>query len=216
MFELPKLNYKYSALEPYIDEETMKIHHAKHHQGYVNKLNGVLKGSEFEGKELEWLLKNLGELPKDLQIGVRNNGGGHFNHSLFWQVIGASRISPSSSLGINPEGELKGAIEESFGSLDKFKEEFTQASLSRFGSGWVWLCQNEEGLQVCSTANQDNCFTDTEAGGSKGVCQPILTIDLWEHAYYLKYQNRRDEYIENFFKVINWKKVGEKYEGIKT
>lgn len=201
MFELPKLDYEYSALEPFIDEETMRIHHSKHHQGYINKLNVVLEGSGFETKSLEWLLKNLGELPEEIREGVKNNGGGHFNHSLYWRVIGPSRI--------NPEGEIKEAIEKSFGAFDEFKEIFTQASMSRFGSGWVWLYQDEKGLQIKSTANQDTCF-------AFGESKPILTIDLWEHAYYLKYQNRRDEYVENFFKVIDWRKVRMIYEGIKN
>ena len=209
MFKLPKLSYKYSALEPYIDEKTMRIHHTKHHQGYVNKLNAGLEGSGFEDKSLEWLLKNLEELPEELREGVKNNGGGHFNHSLFWEIIGPSRS--------DPEGELKEAIKKSFGSVDKFKEKFTQASMGRFGSGWVWLCKDEKGLHVCSTANQDNCFTSSE-GMSCGMngCEPILTIDLWEHAYYLKYQNKRDEYVENFFKVIDWQKVSKNYEDIKN
>ncbi len=194
---LPKLGYAFDALEPYIDEKTMMIHHGKHHQGYVDKLNAALKGEEKLGAlPVEDLLKDLDSVPESIRTAVRNNGGGHLNHSMFWQVLKKDSGSP--------EGKLAEAMNATFGSYDKFKDEFSKAAIGRFGSGWAWLVVNEEGaLEVMSTANQDSPVIY----GKK----PILGLDVWEHAYYLKYQNRRPEYVENFFKVINWEKVGDNY-----
>lgn len=204
MFTLPKLIYQYADLDPYIDKETMMIHHTKHHQGYVDKLNKTLEGSGFETKSLEWLLKNLEQLPEELRTGVKNNGGGHYNHSFFWQVIGQP--------GTKPAGKVLAAINKNFGSMERFKDIFLQAALTRFGSGWAWLCKDGNNLHVCSTANQDNCWTSSEwmSCGMNG-CKPILTLDVWEHAYYLKYQNKRDEYVKNFWQVVNWPEVEKKF-----
>ncbi len=197
MFSLPKLNYKYNALEPHIDAQTMKIHHTKHHQGYVDKLNAALKDySNFQSKSIEELLKDFNNLPQKIQVAVRNNGGGHFNHTLFWQILTPKKTKP--------QGDLLNAINKSFKSLDNFKKEFSQAAATRFGSGWAWLCKKDKKLQICSTANQDNCL----GNGHK----PILALDVWEHAYYLKYQNRRPDYIDAFWNIVNWDKVGELFK----
>lgn len=200
-FELPKLNYAHDALEPHIDAKTMEIHHGKHHAGYTSKLNAAVEGTELEGKSIEELLQNL-----DLSNGaVRNNGGGFYNHRLFWEVM-----SPDG--GGNPSGELAKAIDDSFGSFDAFKEKFSNAAATQFGSGWAWLCVHQGGgLEVCSTANQDNPLMPNV--GCAGT--PILGIDVWEHAYYLNYQNKRPDYIEAFFNVIHWGKVAELYEANK-
>lgn len=195
-FTLPALPYSFDALEPHIDKETMQIHHDKHHQAYVDNLNKAIAGTEHENKSLEELLKSAGSISP----AVRNNGGGHWNHSFFWELLSAE--------GGKPEGKLAGAIDESFGSLDKFKEEFQAAGGSRFGSGWVWLGVKDGKLVICSTANQDNPLMDV----AECKCQPILGCDVWEHAYYLKYQNRRPEYLKAFWNVVNWKKVGEHYD----
>ncbi len=197
-FQLPNLPYAYDALEPHIDARTMEIHHTKHHNGYTTKLNGAIAGTALEGKSIEDILTNL-----DMSnTAVRNNGGGFFNHCLYWEVM-----SPDG--GGNPGGDLKGAIDQAFGSFEGFKDAFSSAAASRFGSGWAWLCVHKGGkLEICSTPNQDNpLMPDTGCGG-----YPILGIDVWEHAYYLHYQNRRPDYIEAFFKVINWSKVSEEFE----
>ncbi|THV61384.1 superoxide dismutase [Flagellimonas alvinocaridis] len=197
-FELPKLPYAYDALEPHIDARTMEIHHTKHHNGYTNNLNNAIAGTDLEGKDIETILSNL-----DMSNGaVRNNGGGFYNHSLFWEVM-----SPNG--GGTPSGELAKAIDAAFGSFDGFKEKFAAAAATRFGSGWAWLCVHKGGkLEVCSTPNQDNPIMP--GTGCDG--QPILGLDVWEHAYYLNYQNRRPDYISAFFNVINWDKVSENYE----
>lgn len=192
-FTLPKLPYAYDALEPYIDAQTMEIHYLKHHQAYVTNLNNAVAGTDAEGKSLEEILKNVDKYP----VAVRNNGGGHWNHSLFWE-----ELSPTAALV--PSGKLKSEIESKWGSLDKFKEEFNKAAVSRFGSGWAWLCVESDGkLEICSTPNQDNPLMP--GVGCGGV--PILGLDVWEHAYYLKYQNRRAEYINAFWSVLDWKVV---------
>ncbi len=196
-FELPKLGYAYDALEPHIDAKTMEIHHTKHHQGYTTKLNNAIEGTDLDGKSIEEILGNL-----DMSNGaVRNNGGGFYNHSLFWSVMnpeGKGRLS----------GELKDAIEAEFGSVDAFKDAFAKAAATQFGSGWAWLCVHKGGkVSVCSTANQDNpLMPNINCGGT-----PILGLDVWEHAYYLNYQNRRPDYIQAFFNVINWNEVEKRY-----
>lgn len=192
MFTLPKLDYSYDALEPYIDSRTMEIHHTKHHQAYINNLNAAVEGTSLEGKSLEELMANISES----SAAVRNNGGGHYNHSLFWKVIG-----PDSSG--TPLGALLDAINSNFGSFENFKDEFSKAAATRFGSGWAWLVKTNSGLVVSSTPNQDNPLMDLAE--TKGT--PILGIDVWEHAYYLNYQNRRPDYINAFFSVINWSEV---------
>lgn len=196
-FELPKLPYAYDALEPHIDARTMEIHHTKHHNGYTTKLNGAIEGTDLDGKSIDDILKNL-----DMEnTAVRNNGGGFYNHSLFWNVM-----SPDG--GGAPSGELASAINDAFGSFDAFKEKFSSAAGSRFGSGWAWLCVHGGGkLEVCSTPNQDNpLMPKTGCGG-----HPILGLDVWEHAYYLNYQNRRPDYISAFFNVVNWDEVSKLY-----
>ena len=195
-FQLPNLPYNFDALEPHIDSKTMQIHHGKHHAGYTNKLNAAIAGTDLEGKTIEDILKNL-----DMNnTAVRNNGGGYFNHCLFWTVMGPN-------CGGEPEGALAGAIEKSFGSFDDFKSKFAAAAATRFGSGWAWLCVDSDGgLEVCSTANQDNPLMPGECGKT-----PILCLDVWEHAYYLNYQNRRPDYIDAFFNLINWEVVAKMY-----
>jgi len=197
-YTLPKLPYEYSALEPNIDSKTMEIHHGKHHQGYTNNLNGAIEGTELEGKSIEDILENL-----DMNNGsVRNNGGGYFNHSLFWEIM-----SPNG--GGSPTGELADAINNSFESFENFKDTFSTAAKTRFGSGWAWLCVHKGGkLEVCSTPNQDNPLMPGVA--CKGT--PILGLDVWEHAYYLNYQNRRPDYVNAFFNVINWEEVSRRYK----
>ncbi len=200
--ELPDLPYDYDALEPHIDAETMKIHHSKHHQGYVNNLNAALeKHPELADKSLEDLLGDLDSVPEDIKTAVRNNGGGHANHSLFWPCM-----APGS--GGTPSGELAGAIDSAFGSFDAFAEAFSKAAATRFGSGWAWLCVDDSGgLVVTSTANQDNPV-------SEGL-NPILGLDVWEHAYYLNYQNRRPDYVKAWWNVVNWEQVSENFAGAK-
>ena len=196
-FQLPDLNYGFDSLEPHIDAKTMQIHHGKHHAGYTSKLNAAVEGTDLEGKSIEDLLSNL-----DLSnSAVRNNGGGYYNHCLFWEIM-----SPNG--GGSPSGNLLDAIEKAFGSFDEFKAEFSKAAATRFGSGWAWLCAHSDGsLEICSTANQDNpIMNGIGCGGS-----PILGLDVWEHAYYRNYQNRRPDYINGFFNVIDWAKVEEKY-----
>jgi Fe-Mn family superoxide dismutase len=192
-FELPKLGYDYAALEPHIDARTMEIHYTKHHQAYVNNLNNAIAGGEWENKKIEEILANISKLPP----AVRNNGGGHYNHSLFWRLL-----KPNNGSG--PTGELLEALNKSFGSLDKFKEAFTNAGMTRFGSGWAWLVRTGNDLKIISTPNQDNPLMDVSE--ARGV--PILGVDVWEHAYYLKYQNRRNEYLAAFWNVVNWEEVG--------
>jgi len=196
-FELPSLNYSFDALEPHVDTKTMQIHHGKHHAGYTNNLNNAIKGTDLEIMSIETILAEL-----DLNnTAVRNNGGGFFNHSLFWNVM-----SPNGG-GI-PSGDLASAINDSFGSFDEFKSTFSKAAGTRFGSGWAWLCVHPGGkLEVCSTPNQDNPLMKGIGCGGK----PILGLDVWEHAYYLNYQNRRPDYISGFFNVINWDFVSELY-----
>ncbi len=196
-FELPKLKYAFDALEPHIDARTMEIHHDKHHAGYTSKLNDAIKGTEQEGKNIENILNNLDMQDK----AVRNNGGGYYNHNLYWEIM-----SPEG--GGKPEGELAAAIDKDFGSFDAFKDAFSKAGAGQFGSGWAWLCVQEGGkLDICSTANQDNpLMPGIGCGGT-----PILGMDVWEHAYYLKYQNQRPAYIEAFFNVINWDEVAKRY-----
>ncbi len=203
-FELPALPYGYDALEPYIDTCTMLIHHTKHHAGYVNKLNAALaKHPEWEGRSLEDLLGNLDALPEDIRTAVRNNGGGHFNHSLFWTVM-----SPQG--GGEPEGELRQAIDAAFGSFAAFREAFTKAALGRFGSGWAWLVVLDDGsLAVTSTPNQDNPLM---RGYVDVTGTPILGLDVWEHAYYLRYQNRRAAYVEAWWNVVNWAEVARRFQ----
>ena len=196
-FTLPQLEYSYDALEPHIDARTMEIHHSKHHQGYTNKLNAAIEGSENESKDILDILKNL-----DMNnSAVRNNGGGYYNHCLFWEIIGPN-------CGGSPSGKLADAINKDFGSFDEFKSKFSAAAATRFGSGWAWLCVDSDGgLEVCSTANQDNPLMPGECGKT-----PILCLDVWEHAYYLNYQNRRPDYIDAFFNVINWEVVAKMYD----
>lgn len=195
-FELPKLPYEYTALEPHIDARTMEIHHSKHHQAYVTNLNNAIAGTEAEKLSIEDICKNISKYP----MPVRNNGGGHYNHSLFWTIMGAGK-------GGNPSGKLADAINADLGGMDKFKEEFNKAATTRFGSGWAWLVVKEGKLVVCSTPNQDNPLMDiAEVKGT-----PILGLDVWEHAYYLHYQNRRPDYCAAFWNVINWDEVSRRY-----
>lgn len=200
-FELPQLPYAYDALEPNIDKETMNIHHTKHHNTYVTNLNNALEGNEeLLSKTVEEVISNLDAVPEAARTAVRNNGGGHANHSLFWQII-----SPNG--GGAPTGELADAINSKFGSFDHFKEEFAKAATTRFGSGWAWLSVSNGELEVTSTPNQDSPLMEGKT--------PILGLDVWEHAYYLKYQNRRPEYINSFWNVVNWDKVSNLYSAAK-
>ncbi len=203
---LPPLPYDYKALEPHIDATTMEIHHTKHHQTYVNNLNKALEGKpQWEAKTLEALISNINGLPEDIRTAVRNNGGGHANHSLFWTILGPQK-------GGKPTGELERAITQEFGSFEAFKEKFETAAKGRFGSGWAWLCVSKGKLCVCSTPNQDNPLMDIAE--SKGV--PILGLDVWEHAYYLKYQNRRPDYVAAFWNVVNWDAVAKNYQAARA
>ena len=193
-YSVPPLPYDYNALEPHIDEATMRVHHDKHHQAYVDKVNAALEGTEFADKPIEDVLKELGSLPSAKQTAVRNNGGGHYNHSLFW-------VWMAPGAGGEPEGELAQAIDAAFGSFDDFKGKFKDAGVNQFGSGWSWLVHDGSGLAVVSTANQDNPISNGQT--------PLLGVDVWEHAYYLKYQNKRPDYIDAWFNVVNWPKVAE-------
>jgi superoxide dismutase, Fe-Mn family len=197
-FELPALPYSANALEPHIDAQTMEIHHGRHHATYVNNLNAALEGhSALAEKSLEDLIRNLKEVPDSIRTAVRNNGGGHYNHSLFWKIM-----SPNG--GGQPSGEVADAINQAFGSFEKFQEEFTKAALTRFGSGWAWLVVKSDGkLAVTSTPNQDNPLMDGDT--------PILGLDVWEHAYYLKYQNKRPDYVKAWWNVVNWEEVNKRY-----
>jgi len=201
-FKLPELEYAYDALEPHIDKETMEIHHSKHHKTYVDNLNKALEGHEnYQSMSIKDLIKSLDELPEEIRTAVRNNGGGHLNHKMFWKIM-----SPNG--GGNPVGEVAKKIDEDLGGFDKFKEDFKKAALGRFGSGWAWLVINADGkLAITSTPNQDNPISE----GKK----PILGIDVWEHAYYLKYQNKRPDYIDSWWNLVDWNKVEEKYNKMK-
>ncbi len=200
-FELPQLPYAYDALEPAIDARTMEIHHTKHHNAYTTKLNDAIKGTDLDGKSIEAILAG------EMSPAVRNNGGGYYNHCLFWEVL-----KPGGSA---PSGDLAAAIDSDLGGFDQFRADFSNAAATRFGSGWAWLCVKGGKLQVCSTANQDNPLMQAigDAAGCGGT--PILGLDVWEHAYYLNYQNRRPDYIEAFFSIINWDKVAESYAAAK-
>jgi len=197
MHTLPKLPYAYNALEPYIDEQTMTIHHTKHHQAYIDKLNGAIKGTNFESMNVDELLKKINEVPENIRTAVRNHGGGHSNHSFFWQIM-----APNS--GGEPHGNVGDAIKPTFGGFDKFKEEFTNAGLNRFGSGWAWLVADNGKLAVISTANQDSPIMEGKI--------PLLGVDVWEHAYYLRYMNKRGDYLNAWWNVVNWKRVEELFK----
>ncbi|WP_099352255.1 superoxide dismutase SodA [Fredinandcohnia onubensis] len=200
-YELPQLPYAYDALEPHIDKETMNIHHTKHHNTYITNVNNAIAGkADLEGKSVEELVSNLDAVPEDIRTAVRNNGGGHANHSLFWTIL-----SPNG--GGEPTGELADAINSKFGSLEAFKDQFTKAATTRFGSGWAWLVVNNGELEVTSTPNQDSPLMEGKT--------PILGLDVWEHAYYLNYQNRRPDYISAFFNVVNWEEVANRYNSAK-
>ncbi|MAI23228.1 MAG: superoxide dismutase [Crocinitomicaceae bacterium] len=199
-FELPTLPYAYDALEPHIDARTMEIHHGKHHAGYTSKLNAAIEGTEMEGKDIESLLSNNSD-----NGAVRNNGGGFYNHTLFWSIM-----SPNG--GGTPSGDLAAAIDSDLGGWDAFKQSFASAAATRFGSGWAWVCVKDGKLEVCSSANQDNpLMPGVGCGGT-----PIMGLDVWEHAYYLNYQNRRPDYIAAFFNVIDWDAVGQRYAAART
>ncbi len=199
VFEVPKLPYEFDALEPVIDAKTMEIHHDKHHVGYVKKLNAAVAGTALEGKEIEEILKDTNSIPEGIRTAVINNGGGHFNHSLFWEMM-----APSGKGG-KPSDKLMRAMKKAFGSGQGCHDKFVEAAVSRFGSGWAWIVVNsDKELEIYSTPNQDSPLMDGKI--------PILGVDVWEHAYYLKYQNKRDEYVEAFTKIINWGKVSELYE----
>jgi superoxide dismutase, Fe-Mn family len=195
-YEVPPLPYGYDALEPHIDEQTMKLHHDKHHQAYVDKANAALEGTEWADKDVEEVLKDLSSLPDDIRTAVRNNAGGHANHSFFWQIMGPDG-------GGAPDGDLASAIDDAFGSFDSFKDELKAAGVNRFGSGWSWLVHDGSGLAVLSTANQDSPVSDGQT--------PLLGVDVWEHAYYLKYQNRRPDYIDAWWNVVNWAEVAKRF-----
>ena len=199
-YKLPDLPYAYDALEPYIDAKTMEIHHSKHHQAYITKVNAALEGTSFENTSIDELCRNLSDLPENIKGAVRNNGGGHFNHSLFWSILSPKNESSELSVDLNK------AINDSFGSMESLKEEFSNAAATRFGSGWAWLIKEDDGsLSISSTPNQDNPLMEGKT--------PILGLDVWEHAYYLNYQNRRPDYINAFFNIINWDAVSTLYNG---
>ena len=203
MYTLPSLPYSYDALEPHIDAKTMEIHHTKHHQAYIDKLNAALEGTEFAGKPIEEVIANLSKIPEAKRGAVRNHGGGHANHSLFWTLM-----SPKG--GGEPSGDLADAINSAFGSVKKFKEEFSTAAANRFGSGWAWLVSDGGKLSIVSTANQDSPLMGKEVAGCSGT--PLLGLDVWEHAYYLKYQNKRPDYIKAFWEVVNWEEVQRRFK----
>jgi superoxide dismutase, Fe-Mn family len=197
-FELPPLPYDYAALEPHIDEQTMRLHHDKHHQAYVDNANKALAGTEWENNSVESALAELDAMPEEIRTAVRNNAGGHANHTLFWEIM-----SPDG--GGEPEGDLRAAIDDTFGSVDELKALVNDGGVKRFGSGWTWLVHDGTGLAVYSTANQDSPLMQSDV--------PLLGIDVWEHAYYLKYQNRRPEYLEIWWNVVNWAEVARRFEG---
>ena len=194
MIKLPQLEYEYNALEPYIDEQTMRIHHSKHHQAYTDNFNKAIENTDLKDKEPEDIIKNLNKVPESIRTAVRNHGGGYVNHKLFWQIL---------KKDVKIKGEIEKAILKKFGSFDKFKEEFSNAAMTQFGSGWAWLIVNKGQLEIVKTPNQDSPLTDGKT--------PILCIDIWEHSYYLLYKQNRAEYIKNFFNVINWDRVNELY-----
>ena len=198
-YEVPPLPYDYAALEPHIDEQTMRLHHDKHHQAYVDKANAALAGNEWADRPVDEVLRNLGELPEDKRTVVRNNGGGHYNHTLFWEIMGPDG-------GGEPEGALAEAIEQTFGGFDSFKQELSDAAVNRFGSGWGWLVVEGSSLRVTSTGNQDAPVMEGQT--------PILGVDVWEHSYYLKYQNRRPDYVAAWWNVVNWPEVARRYESL--
>jgi superoxide dismutase, Fe-Mn family len=195
-YEVPPLPYDYDALEPHIDEATMRVHHDKHHQAYVDKVNAALEGTEFDGKEIEDVLRDLDAIPEDKRTAVRNNGGGHYNHTLFWESLGPNA-------GGAPAGDLAAAIDAAFGSFDDFKAKVKDAGVGQFGSGWAWLVHDGSGLAVVSSANQDNPISSGQT--------PLLGVDVWEHAYYLKYQNRRPDYIDAWWNVVDWATVTKRF-----
>jgi superoxide dismutase, Fe-Mn family len=198
-YSVPGLPYDYAALEPHIDEQTMRLHHDKHHQAYVDKANAALEGTEWAGPEVDEVLRSLDRLPDDIRTAVRNNAGGHSNHTFFWQIM-----SPDG--GGEPEGNVRAAIDDAFGSFDSFKDELKAAGVNRFGSGWAWLVHDGSGLAVVSTANQDSPISDGQT--------PLLGVDVWEHAYYLKYQNRRPDYIDAWWNVVNWPEVASRLAAV--
>jgi len=198
-YEVPPLPYDYAALEPHIDEATMKVHHDKHHQAYVDKVNAALEGTEWADQPIADVVANLSQIPDDKRTAVRNNGGGHYNHSLFWEWL-----SPDG--GGEPDGALGDAIGSAFGSFGDFQEQLKNAGVNQFGSGWAWLVHDGSGLAVLSTPNQDNPITDSKT--------PLFGVDVWEHAYYLKYQNRRPDYLDAIWNVVNWDKVAEGYAAV--
>ncbi len=198
-YSVPDLPYDYDALSDSIDEDTMHLHHDKHHQAYVDKVNAALEGTDWEDKPIEEVLQNLDQIPDDKRTAVRNNGGGHYNHSLFWEWM-----SPDG--GGEPDGDLAEAIDSAFGSFDDFKSKLKDAGVNQFGSGWAWLIHDGSGLSVVSTPNQDNPISDGKT--------PLLGVDVWEHAYYLKYQNKRPDYIDAWWNVVNWDKVAERFDGV--
>jgi len=205
--ELPPLPYPKEALEPHIDAQTMEIHHGKHHNAYVTNLNKAIAGkADLESKSIEEIVKNISSVPEDIRTAVRNNGGGHLNHSMFWKLLGPQA-------GGAPTGKLAEDINAAFGSFDAFKEKFEAAGVGRFGSGWAWLVVNNGKLEICSTANQDNPLMGKAVAGCEG--KPVLGCDVWEHAYYLKYQNRRPDYLKAFWNVVNWNAVAKNYEAAK-
>jgi Fe-Mn family superoxide dismutase len=206
-YQLPSLPYAYDALEPHIDAQTMEIHHTKHHQAYITKVNDAIAGTPQEALSVEALISDLASVPDDKRGAVRNNGGGHANHSLFWTVLGPGK-------GGQPTGDLAAAIDAACGSFDKFKEAFANAGATRFGSGWAWLYVTDGKLAVGSTANQDSPLMGSAVAGIAGT--PILGLDVWEHAYYLKYQNRRPDYIAAFWNVVNWDAVAERFAAAKS
>jgi len=201
MFTLPHLSYDYDTLEPHFDAETMRIHHTKHHQTYIDKANAALTGTLWEGKNAREILTHLGEIPAEIQMTVQNNVGGHWNHSFFWEIL-----SPTPQT--TPSGKLLEAIETSFGDVENFQKKFGEAATARFGSGWAWLIKKNNALEIISTANQDSPI-------SRGL-EPIFGLDVWEHAYYLQYQNRRPDYIAAFWNVLDWKKAAENFESQKS
>jgi len=198
-YEVPPLPYDYSALEPHVDEATMRVHHDKHHQAYVDKVNAALEGTDLADASIEDVLKDLSRVPEDKRTAVRNNGGGHYNHSLFWEWM---RPDPAGE----PEGALRDAIDSAFGSFDDFKAKFKETGVNQFGSGWSWLVHDGSGLAVVGTPNQDNPISNGQT--------PLLGVDVWEHAYYLKYQNKRPDYIDAWWNVVNWEKVAERYSAV--
>lgn len=203
-YTLPELGYSYDALEPHFDKETMEIHHSKHHQAYVNNANVALEGTQWADKEVSEVIQNLDKVPSDKQIALRNNAGGHYNHSLFWKTL---------KTGTTLQGSLKEAIERDFGSVEAFKEAFEKVAQTRFGSGWAWLVLQGDKLAVVSTANQDNPLMGKAISGTEGY--PIIGLDVWEHAYYLKYQNKRPDYIKAYWEVVNWDEAQKRFDGAK-